>query len=362
MRIVHLRSSEFLGSPEKLIIGQITQLTEFDCCVATFSGRQNCVPFTQACKRAGIDSFEIKESFLGDWRVIGQLRKLFYDRQIDLVVTHDYKSNFFAHHATRNSDVRQIALFHGVTSEDSKVSLYNSIDRWTLKRVDHIITVSEKTARLIASFGIKPSNISVVPNAIDENILIDNLPVRDSSDQVQLVAAGRLSYEKGFDLLLEAIAEIAETAEPFKLYLYGSGPEETKLRQIVADLQIEPQIEFCGFTDKLIEIFDRMDLMIMSSRSEGMPVVLLEAWARKLPVLATTVGGIPELINHGKNGLLVEPENIEALAEAISSAIKDRPKLKALGEAGYQLVKADYTYRSQTKSLAKIYRNYKPAS
>jgi len=357
MRILHLRSSEFLGSPECLIIGQIKQLTEFEFYCATFVGRENSQPFLKACRQSGIETIPIRETFLGDWRVIRQLRRQIDSRQIDILVTHDYKSTFFGYFATLGSSAEQITVFHGLTSEDRKVTAYNWINRRILRRVRRIIAVSETTAEYLSSTGIERQRISVVPNAIEEELLAAP-PSRDrQSDHVRVVAAGRFSFEKGFDLLLKAVASIRDRAPAFRIYLYGSGPEETRLKKLVADRRLEAIVEFGGFAENLTELFDDMDLMVMPSRSEGMPVVLLEAWARQLPVIATAVGGVPELIKDGRNGLLITPFSVDHLAERLGYALDNPDQLRRFGQAGYQLVRKDFTFRSQAPQLAEIYRS-----
>jgi len=357
MRILHVRSSEFLGSAERLIIGQIKQLTEFDFCCATFGGRDNSQPFRIACRQSGIETIPIKEAFSGDWRVIRQLRREIDSRQIDILVTHDYKSNFFGYFAAKDSSAKQIAVFHGVTWDNRKVTVYNWIDRRILRRVRRIIAVSKATAEYLLSIGIEQQRISVVPNAIEERLLKARSSERQHADYIRVVAAGRFSFEKGFDMLLEAVARLRDRAPRFRIYLYGAGPEEARLRKLVADRRLEEIVEFGGLVGNLPELFDDMDLMVMPSRSEGMPVVLLEAWARQLPVIATAVGGVPELIEDGRNGLLIEPLSVDHLVERLGYALDNPDQLRLFGQKGYQLVMERYTFRSQAPLLADIYRS-----
>ena len=358
MNILHLRSSEFLGSPERLIIGQVEHLPQYRSICGSYVRPRGDNRFLRECERRGIATASISESFTGDWRIVAQVRELVAREEIDLVVSHDYKSNFYAYRALRRTDVRQIAYFHGVTTEDMKVRIYNFIDRLVLRRLNRIVAVSGPTALRLERMGISPDRISVVPNAVADDMLRpENDISSETADHVRIVAAGRLSHEKGYDLLLQAVSRIKDASPPFRVYLYGFGPEENRLKRMADDLQIKNFVEFCGFTDNLAEVFDRMDFLVLSSRSEGMPVVVLEAWARRLGVVATAVGGVPDLIESNKTGVLMQPQSVADLVEKLNWAIENRSQLAQFGRAGYDLVKEKYNFSRQALLLAAIYES-----
>ena len=356
MTILHLRNSDFFGSPERLILGQVEHLPNITSIVGSFVRSDGDSDFLDQCKSRNIPTVALTESFTGDWRVIGQLREAVIDHKIDLVVSHDYKANFFAYYALKKTPARHIAYFHGVTSEDAKVRLYNFIDSIILKRIPRIITVSSQTKQRLINMGITPDSICVVANAVDKDMIAEPAPAPANDTPVRIVAAGRFSHEKGFDLLLEAIARIPDSVPPYKVFLYGHGPEEDSLKNQAKRLALTDRVEFCGFTDSLPSVFDTMDFLIMSSRSEGMPVVILEAWARGLGVLATDVGGVSELIDGRESGVLIKPEDIDDLAEKIRWGIEHRSEVRAFGRFGQELVQQKYTYAAQANELAHIYR------
>jgi glycosyltransferase involved in cell wall biosynthesis len=114
-------------------------------------------------------------------------------------------------------------------------------------------------------------------------------------------------------------------------------------------------VSFCGFVDDILPIFREIDFMVMPSRSEGMPVVILEAWSQQVGVLATSVGGIPEMIKSGQSGLLVPPENVAELSDKLLWALNHRDRMDQFGRAGFELVKEKYTYPVQAARLAAVY-------
>lgn len=356
MTILHLRSSDLYSSPERLIIGQCRFLKDFDSVCASFvrPGQKN--KFLEECGKAGINNESISEAFTGDWRTIGQIRELISRYHVDLIVTHDYKSNLFGYRAAVRERIKQIAYFHGLTMEDSKVRLYNAIDRKVLKQIGQVITVSELTKTLLIKRGLEGGRVEVVPNAIDPAVMLSGERNGSKrSEPIKILGAGRFSHEKGFDLLVQAADKLNKEGCAFKIYLYGTGLEEEKLKEMVNERQLSDKIEFCGFVDDIKPIMREMDFLIMPSRSEGMPVVILEAWSQKLGVVATKVGGIPLMIRDGDNGLLIEPENVDDIALKMKKAIEDRDLADRIGIAGYNEIVEKYSFQVQAKQLTEIY-------
>jgi len=356
MTILHLRSADIYGSPERLIIGQCRHLPSFDFVCASFVRGQRENRFLRQCEKNGLLTATIRESFVGDFRVIRQIRQVIEQHDVSLLVSHDYKSNFCGCFATRRAGIKQVAYFHGVTSEDVKVGLYNLIDKFTRRRMDRVIAVSAMTARFLQAQGLPSDKIEVVPNAVDPATFSYERPLRsDAEGRCRIVAVGRFSREKGFDLLLEAASAIRCQAPPFELLLYGVGPEEQRLRDRVGRLGLGDVVRFGGFVDDILPILREVDFMVMPSRSEGMPVGILEAWSQQVGVLATSVGGIPEMIESGRSGLLVPPENVAELSDKLLWALNHRDRMDQFGRAGYDTLNEKYTYTVQAERLASIY-------
>jgi len=356
IKILHLRSSDIFSSPERLIIGQCQYLNDIEFVCASFVRPGMSNRFIKECRENNIRAEEIIEFFPGDLRVLGQIRQIIKKHRINLIVTHDYKANIYSYLAARNLNIFHLPYFHGYTSESKRMKLYNFLDRQILKRVNKIITVSERSKNLLESFGINKTKIAVVPNAIDKST-ISSHPVEPKSENgtINMIAAGRFSHEKGFDYLLDAISLIKKQAPDFKLHLYGRGPEEANLRQQTENLALTDIIDFCGFVDNILPVLSKMDILVLSSRSEGMPVIILEAWSQAVGVLATSVGGVPELITSDKYGIVVEPRNVRQLADKLLWALNNINKIKELGNNGRELLQREYIYEVQAERLRNIY-------
>ena len=313
--------------------------------------------FLSECESAGIETIAIPDSFAGDIRIIHRIKDIIESHRIDLIVSHDYKSNFFTHYAINNSTCRQAAHFRGWTAEDIKDKIYNRINWVYLKKIPVILTVSDTTKELLTRRGIDPDRIKVVFNAIecDENIIRERNRTRTSGDVLNVIAAGRLSREKGYDVLLEAVALIGKSAPSFVISIYGHGPDEEMLKNMADKLGITDRVKFRGFVDNIKPLLRRADFMVLPSRSEGMPNVVLEAWSQKLGVLSTAVGGVPEMIESGQNGLLVPSEDPKALSEGLLDALNNPGQMDKYGERGFETVRERYSYQKQAELLEKIY-------
>ena len=360
MNILHLRSSEFFGGPERAIVGQCKYLDKFDVICASFVRGDRRNQFLEECQSRGIKTVAIAESFPGDLRAVRRLKKEIANRGIDLIISHDYKANVFGYYAVKNCHARQAAHFRGWTASDLKDRIYNQLNWIYLRRIRRVITVSSASRQYLIGKGISGDTIVVVPNAIECD---DSAPFRVSKSQApdsefRVVAAGRLSYEKGYDILLKAVALVKDKAPAFRLFIYGTGPEEANLRKSAEELGIGDLIEFAGFVDNIKPLFREADLMILPSRSEGMPNVILEAWSQRLPVLSTAVGGVPEMIQPGQNGLLVPSDDPQAMADMLSFAMFHTEEIVAYGEAGYETVREKYSYPKQSELLEKIYNDF----
>jgi glycosyltransferase involved in cell wall biosynthesis len=358
--ILHIREASIFGSPERLIIGQVRHARAFRYLPVTFrkGGREN--PFAAELKSLNLPCREVSERFTGDLTTIGRLAALIKDEHPALIVTHEYKSNFYGRRAARRAGVPHLIHFHGVTSEDRRVHLYNRIDLAVMRRVQGIITVSEQTRQRLIDAGVDGSKIRVVINAVAEQAF-ERAPFESPSfddNAPLLVAAGRLSYEKGFDILIEGLATLLEGGHAANLLIYGDGPEKENLARLIASLELSGRVKLMGFIRDVRPPFGAMQILVVPSRSEGFPLVLLEAWAQGAPVVAHPVGGLPDLVVDNVNGLLARAATPEALAEALSKALAMPDFKSRCGAAGQALTRDKFNFERQLDSLEAIYREF----
>lgn len=352
---MHIRGTDQYGSPERLIIGQMRHMSDVDSVAASFvrSGVTN--QFLVEVERAGLRGTEIKEDRKFDRRLPGRLKALIRELSVDLMVTHEYKSSVYGYLARRRLGVPQICYFHGWTSEDARVKVYNALDRMVLRRADRIVTVSRASADRLVRHGVAHSKIEVVYNAIDVDP-VEQAPERTPNERTVIGVIGRLSQEKGIHVLLDALARVRQENRSFTVRLIGSGPEEARLKSMADRLALNDCVTFEGFRNDLGKVYPQLDFLVLPSLSEGHPVVILEAWKHGVGVLATRAGGIPEVIRHEETGLLTEVNRSDSLAETIARALDDIPLMNKFGRAGFNELRNRFSYPKQAELLSAIYR------
>lgn len=176
-----------------------------------------------------------------------------------------------------------------------------------------------------------------IPNAVHS---LDQRPSRQTAKTV--IAAGRLFPQKGFDLLVSAFAKVVPEFPDWRLHIYGTGPQRERLRGLIAELGLRDHVRLMGRTDRLDDKLAAASVFVLSSRFEGLPMVMLEAMAHALPVVSFDCPtGPADVVVHGENGLLVPPGDVDGLADAMITLIRDRELRLCLGKAALRTV-ADY--------------------
>lgn len=203
-------------------------------------------------------------------------------------------------------------------------------------------------------------SIFVLPNPVDVRDQ-EFLSIKHKQEEVNVLFLGDISPEKGVRDLVSAISSVAASLncdDPVvKLNLCGQG-DTKKLKHKCKQLGVSDLVEFKGpvVGDEKDQIFERSDIFVLPSHSEALPVSMLEAMSHGLPIVATEVGGIPEIIEHGKNGLLVPIGDVESLASALTKLIKNPQRRQKMGKAAYQQVKENFNQQLISDKLSSIYR------
>lgn len=297
-----------------------------------------------------------------DFRPLLQIRSLVKSGGIDLIQSHTYKGHLVAYLISKMTGVPWLAFVHGWTAEDRKVRLYHKIDKFCVPRATQVVTVSAALKQEVESWSDRQVPIEVVHNAIDEveevytemaQYYREDLGVKE--DEFFIGCFGRLSREKGQRFLIEGLAKAIQTNPKISLVLAGDGPDLPLLEDLVERLGLEERIQFVGYKKDLRPYFGACDVLALPSLSEGFPNVILEAFAHRLPVIASDVGGVGEIVVEGENGLLVGPGDVVGLSKAILRAASGELDLKALGEAGKRLVSEQFIPKDRARAITDIY-------
>ncbi|MFW6129287.1 MAG: glycosyltransferase [Candidatus Aminicenantaceae bacterium] len=231
------------------------------------------------------------------------------------------------------------------------------------KDIDAIIAISNGVKNVLIKGGINSSKIKVIPSGIDfspymkpssQSYLHDELSFKKKDYIVGIVA--HLADHKGHKYLLNAAKLLREQAPGIKIVIVGKGPLEMKLKKQSKNSHIDDIVYFLGYRDDIPRILRSLDLFVLSSYLEGMGSTILDAMACQLPVVATCVGGIPEVVIHNKTGLLVSPRNPSALAKAILKLYKDRKFARQLGRNGFKIVYDNYSAEVMALRAIDLYK------
>ena len=209
------------------------------------------------------------------------------------------------------------------------------------------------------SRAITPQTHTFFASLMTNSKLRDRMARPSRPEPGRILYVGRLSAEKGVDMLLEALAELKLRGMPCHLDIIGSGPLDHPLRELAQALGVESQVTFHGqiaFGSPLFEFYQKAMLLAIPSHSEGLPQVIFEALAFGLPVVATTVGGIPAFLRDGQNGLLVPPGNPRALAEAMATMLVSPDLRDRLRHSGQTLI-TKHTLEAERDRMVNIIRN-----
>lgn len=248
------------------------------------------------------------------------------DTSFDLVHTHGYFADICGLPAAKLLGINSLATCHGYISNDKKLRIYNKLDKIILRYCNMIITVSKDIRNCLIDSGIDKSHIVVIQNAIyssydQEELITRRLEKRRSlsieQDAYVIGYLGRLSEEKGIRYLIEAGLKLKENVEAFKIMIIGDGPKRKELEDLAKLKGLENEIVFLGFQSDIEAWLSVLDIFVLPSLTEGTPMALLEAMSLGIPIVATAVGGVPNVIEHGVNGVLVDPCNVHEMSEKI---------------------------------------------
>ncbi|KAA9003920.1 glycosyltransferase family 4 protein [Paenibacillus spiritus] len=220
---------------------------------------------------------------------------------------------------------------------------------------DRLLTVSSAFAGYLGQYVSDPSRIGIIPNGFDEKRF---KPVAHDNDVPQLVTVTRLVPAKGLDVLLEACGELKRRGHEYVLHIIGDGPFRGELENQARALGIYNETIFYGYTLHPEEFMPFFDIFVLPSRAEAFGSVFAEAALSCLALVGTDVGGIPEQIDDGVNGLLVKPDDVPALADALEKVISDPAYRYELSRSAWEKAKTLYSLTRVANELKKIYLQY----
>jgi glycosyltransferase involved in cell wall biosynthesis len=322
--------------------------------------------FVTAARAAGLEIDLIPEQRRFDLAVIPALHEAIEKHRPDIVITNSVKSHFLFWRTRLGKQYPWVAFHHGYTTTDLKMRVYNRLDRWSLPKANRIVTVCQAFAReLTKSVKVPEEKILVQHNAIRHRPKPSADEVNEMRQRIGIAEAervvlsvGRLSKEKAHSDLIEAF-KLLRAVNPnpgCRLVIVGDGPERDGLEAIARASGDNDRITFVGHVADVQPFYATADVFVLPSHSEGSPNVLLEAMAAEVPIVATAVGGVPEIVVDEESALLVPPQNPPALAAAIGRVLQDGSLARRLTTVASALVDREHSPEAYARSLISLYQ------
>lgn len=365
MRVVQLMASPFFGGPERQMLGLARALRPgVETLFLTFAEGGKAQPLLDEVGRAGL----VGEMLMNNFPAISRCAKEIADRltswKADVLCTSGYKPDIIGWLASRRSEVPQVIVSHGWTAATWKVRMYEAIDRFVHKKADAVVSVSEGQAAKVAAAGVAAERMTTIVNAVGSDAFAAADPAYAEalrgmfswSPRWIIGAAGRLSPEKGMDTLVEAAAILGRTHRETGIVIFGEGPMRSDLENRIEQQDLKKRVVLAGFRGDVGKFLPHLDVGVLPSNSEGLPVILLEMLAAGRPVVATAVGGIPEVIADGATGWLVSAGQPEALAKQLRAVLDDESRGR-IGEAGRAVVRERFGVERQAEAYRELFEN-----
>jgi glycosyltransferase involved in cell wall biosynthesis len=333
MKTLHVISPLPAGGAETVVLNLTTglQAAGHPAVIAAIIGESDSDhPFVAAARLRGIEVAEIREGHRRYDRQTAAIGRAAAAHGVGVIHTHAPLADVMGHWAARRTGLPSVSTLHGFTVPGRRTMLYDIAVRWAHRHADAIVAVSTPIVSRLEQRGVRRDHIRLIPNAwhpgaspLDAAAARRELGVDPGIPHVGWV--GRCAFEKGADVLIDAITALRHPSICFSIIGDGKLRPEIEARARAAGVM--NQIRWHGTIPSAERILRAFDMLVLSSRSEGTPMVLLETMAANVPIVTTSVGGIPEMLSSGE-ALLVPPECPDLLAAAIRNSL-DKPDAAA---------------------------------
>jgi glycosyltransferase involved in cell wall biosynthesis len=355
--IMHTESSLGWGGQEMRILREMRNLDH-----GTFLPLLACQPESGIAAKAReqgaiLDFVKIRGNI--DPLAVLRFIRLFRLRNVDIVHTHSNADSWNAAIAARFlwPRPRVVRTRHLSASFNNRL-IYSYM-------ADRVVTTGEYTRTyMIREKRIDPERVVAVPSGIDLNrfnpaATPENLrgELGFGEDTPVFGSASVFRRKKGYDFLLAATPQILSAHPRARLLLVGGGPQENNLRRRIQELKIEGAVTLPGFREDMPRVLNTMDIFVFPTLEEAFPNAVMEAMAMKRPVVASRVGGVPDIVRDGETGFLVEPGDPAAIAEKVSMLLRNRVLREKVGEEGRRFVEKNCSHNIMVRRLEGVYRD-----
>lgn len=354
INILHVTLSLDIGGLEVLLV-ELLQKIDKDKYNLSVCALQKEGQLKAELERQGIPVYTIPKKEGIDYFLPFKLKALIKQIKTDIVHTHNSTPWIYSAAAVSllNSKTRLIHTKHSNLDED-KTRLQNA-ERFASKITEYIIADSRSVMDfMVQKQNIPQNKIRLIYNGIDVDKY--KVPVHQKQDNIKRIGiVARLVPVKDHKSLLEGFTLLRQRMPDVELVIIGDGPLKEELTAQAARMQIDSRVKFLGSRRDIPELLSQLDIFVLCSTDEGMPISLLEAMSAGLPVVATRVGGIKEIVAENKTGLLIPPQNPRALADAIHEILTDAPLARLMSQEAVVAVAERFSIKKMVQGYVSLY-------
>ena len=371
MVILHLISSSNFHGAEQVVVEVAKNKTFVDNSISILLLSNDVTVYKLFTAKLAVSSVElhfIDSSKMNFFTTLVGVIQVLKKGRFDIVHSHGYKSDiitFCLKIASFGKDLTIIATNHNWIGTSSKELLYEKLDKFILKFFDKVISVSDELRMKMIQAGIPQKKIVTIKNGIDVNdpSFYARTPaelrkeVGLDTEVFVIGCVARLTREKNHKRLLRAFSEFLKGGNEGKLVLIGDGPEHGALVQLAAQLGIGSKIHFLGHQKEARKLYRLFDVFCLVSENEGLPMALLEAMAARVPVVVSNVGEMPDVVGKVSSEVIVQPHNVEGMAQAIESLYLNQKMRNELAEKGRDVVEIYYSSEAMAHKYLNLYQS-----
>lgn len=313
-------------------------------------------PVSDWTQKADIPTTIMNQEGRMDLRVAGRLRKFINDNHIDIVNTHGPRANFIMGLIHKHVAAKWIVTVHSDPfidfANNTKGNFLTKLNTAAIKKADHLILITPRFKSVLMDLGIAENKMTPIFNAMEFSA---ECPQTVHHEIFSITNVARLMPVKNQKLLLQTLAKVDFN---FQLRIVGDGELENELKNLAKKLDLEQKVEFVGFQDDTMPYYQAADIFVLTSNSEGFPLVLLEAANQGIPAISTDVGSCDWIVKDD-TGWIVAPGNSSQLTKALTAAYEkwQQDQLRPMGQKFYQYCSQHFSSANLATALMKIYQN-----
>lgn len=364
MKILQLISSAGFFGAESVVLELSKELNSqnIENIIGVFENFQNPhAEIAQYAKENNLKATVFECNGKVDLKTLYDIKRFIKKNEIDIIHTHGYKSNIYGILIAKILKKPIISTCHNWISDDLKTKTYYRIDKFMLPKFNEIIAVSDEIENELLRNKVQKNKITLIFNGINiSKFSNNNRDVKSEfniSNGTKIIGTiARFTPEKGLFNFLQAAKEISNSFPDVIFMFVGDGPLREDLAKKTVELGIREKVIFTGIRNDMPEVYNTIDIFVLPSLKEGLPMVLLEAMAAKKPVIATKVGAIPKVIEDKKEGILTSPDSVEELKDAITYLLKNKEFSEKLSKNAYDKVSREFSSKIMCERYLEIYK------